>query len=258
VKTPAGPSIEALEELRTDCESLCRQCALIDFDGKPLYVVLGSEIIGDKNVERIGGCTTSLLDILARPSIESRGQWCGRGPALMINEKMMWQIAVEQCGTTSLPVFPKFKSLCLSVALHEAAHLAVDGTARQDISPEAAEYVSTKTLRAFRVALTETTATREERRSDREHHDAKWIRAILHLHHRACATNYWPLLAMQLDVVADLELYGLSPVWKFERAIGDEPARLIGLSIAEILASEPPGEFSKLYTADTDRLKGLQ
>jgi hypothetical protein len=176
----------------------------------------------------------------------------------MINEKMMWQIAVEQCGTTSLPVFPKFKSLCLSVALHEAAHLAVDGTARQDISPEAAEYVSTKTLRAFRVALTETTATREERRSDREHHDAKWIRACLHIFNRAMESEHWPLLFSMLDVVCPTIDYGLADVWAYAKALSDEPERMLHLSIRDILASEPPGEFSKLYTADTDRLKGLR
>ena len=248
------PTPDELETIRTDCENLCRQCAPIDLGSHPVYPVFAHELSEPSDL--FWGCTSALLDIAMRPTIGSR--WRGRGPCFMVNAQALYEIARRQCEVSGLPPLPRFKMLCLAVGLHEIAHVLADGHNFREASPAASERIVETLVPIFKNFIRRESPIFGTDEVERRDHDERWIRCALHLHHRACATNYWPLLAMQLDVVADLELYGLSPVWKFERAIGDEPARLIGLSIAEILASEPPGEFSKLYTADTDRLKGLQ
>jgi hypothetical protein len=81
-------------------------------------------------------------------------------------------------------------------------------------------------------------------------HDWKWIRAVLHVVHRAKA---WGLLTVP-EAVADLSgQYGLSSLGDYSAALGHEPAALDWLPLAEALARPAPAEFEELWAADVRR-----
>ena len=75
---------------------------------------------------------------------------------------------------------------------------------------------------------------------------SRFIRVALHLRHRADRAG---MLVPMFFFCAGNQ-YGLSPPNRYREALSDEPDRLAGLSIREILATPYPKTFWRLWTTD--------
>jgi hypothetical protein len=86
-------------------------------------------------------------------------------------------------------------------------------------------------------------------------HDSRWIRAVCHVVHRMKA---WGLLTVPA-AVADLKIYGMQgSLGDYSAALGDEPAALDWVPLAEALARPAPLEFEELWAADVRRSVGVE
>ncbi len=77
-------------------------------------------------------------------------------------------------------------------------------------------------------------------------HGKRFIRAALHLRHRAYAAG----TCIGLAFVCPNRLYGLSHANAYRVALGDEPVRLADARIRDVLASPPPAEISRRWADD--------
>jgi hypothetical protein len=255
--TADAPTAAELAEIRDSLETICREVAPRDLAGKNLYIVWRSELLDTPADIRVSlGCTTRNLDLIAKPAIGEK--WRGRGPALYLNDQSLWGMA---CGRVdaSWPnpaasarlIFAH--SICEAITIHELGHVAEDGFERKEVQEP--ERYAEKLLPLFRNHLETIEPTRLER-TERDH-GAEWIRCTLHMSHRATSISSFSLLQLELSALTlSTEFYGLSPTGKYFDAIGDEPARMIDASFAEILATEPPAAFTELFTSDRLARKG--
>lgn len=78
-------------------------------------------------------------------------------------------------------------------------------------------------------------------------HAADFNRRVLHLQARAALKGYEiPLPALCFAG----QRYAQSGAWKYRNALGDEPARMLNHTFAEIEAQLAPDEFTKLFDGD--------
>jgi hypothetical protein len=195
------------------------------------------------------------LDLIAKPAIGER--WQGRGPAILLNDQSLWRLAcqrAEKCLTPAASARLFFAhQICPAVALHEFGHVCDDGFTRPEVMTP--ERYAAKLLPEFRSFLASAEVTPLERPD--LHHGATWIRCTLHLIHRAVLARPFSSLGLELHFVTLVtEGYRLSPTWKYEAALGDEPERLAGLSFAEIVKMPPPEQFTALFSSDQLARKG--
>jgi hypothetical protein len=80
-------------------------------------------------------------------------------------------------------------------------------------------------------------------------HEARFIRAAVHLQHRASIAG---VTVAPSRLCAGRE-YGLSSANQYRNALGDEPCRLAADSIRELLDRHPPEAFSRLWAEDAAR-----
>jgi hypothetical protein len=80
-------------------------------------------------------------------------------------------------------------------------------------------------------------------------HDLRYIRALLHLHHRMESRGH----RVCLPLAFCHESYGLSSITEYADALGDEPQRTSWLTLTEAMAGPMPKDFQKLWTADVLR-----
>jgi hypothetical protein len=80
-------------------------------------------------------------------------------------------------------------------------------------------------------------------------HEWAFIRAALHLAHRAAALG----VDLTPRDVFDAETYGLTPTGRYVAALGDEPDRLAGCDFATVARTPPPAAFGELWLADVRR-----
>ena len=127
-----------------------------------------------------------------------------------------------------------------SVIAHEAAHAAL--SSESELEPD---------LSGLQVLLANPWRSWPLHRGEPwSGHDARWIRAVCHVVHRAKA---WGLVTVTA-AVADLSLYGLqSSLSEYMDALGDEPAASDWLPLGEALARPAPAEFEELWAADVRR-----
>jgi len=86
----------------------------------------------------------------------------------------------------------------------------------------------------------------EEARASPPHHGERFLRAALHLRHRAEAAG----VCIGPALICPNREYGLSHANVYQRALGDEPIRLADACIRDILVGPPPAEFSRLWADD--------
>lgn len=82
------------------------------------------------------------------------------------------------------------------------------------------------------------------------HEADTWLRLLLHLCHRASSSRWCPASA-----AVDAELYGLSRVGEYAKAIGDEPQRMAGATIEKIKVEPLPAAYLELWQFDKGRWK---
>ena len=252
-----GHALQTLPELRADLERVGSGILHYDIGDRPVYIVWAGELpTQDRHVPSCSGWTTDRLDVFCRDIIGDR--WNGPGVAVVVDHLYLLKAAshgspVAQCRAFLLGVADVF--------LHELAHavLPVEDQAEHDRAAAAAETMrhradnlaallegSMITLRAVVSKAIHRTGHPWE-----PSHGIDFIRASLHIAHRA---------GKLFDIPADLRGmgcagpgYGLSSPERYLAALGDEPDHRIRESIKAICESEPPLEFSALFTADTER-----
>jgi hypothetical protein len=213
-------------------EALCQQTAPRDLAGVPLYVVPQSALPADRGTaEACHGYTTPSLDLYLRDVIGPA--WRGRGPCMVINDLALLGEAPDELETCFL-----------ATALHELAHiLERPALYRERPNAEPARLMFEALLLAHVVAEPPSS---EEARASLPHHGQRFIRAALHLRHRAEAAG----VCIGAALVCPNRQYGLSHVNAYRAALGDEPIRLADARIRDVLASPPPQDFSRLWADD--------
>ncbi|MCE9556750.1 MAG: hypothetical protein K8T91_25655 [Planctomycetes bacterium] len=78
-------------------------------------------------------------------------------------------------------------------------------------------------------------------------HGLQFVRRVLHLHYRAERSGVSvPLPTLHCAGPH----YGLSGLWKYKRALGNEPERFMGATFGEIEATAVPSDFQLLFDSD--------
>jgi len=218
--------------LCAQAEALCQKIAPRDLAGLPVYVVPQSALLADLGTaEACDGYTTPSLDLYLRDVIGLA--WPGRGPCMVINDLVLLDEAPDDLET-----------YFLATVLHELAHVFERPALyreRPDAGP--ARLMFEALLLAQIVAEPPSS---EEGRASLPHHGQRFIRAALHLRHRAEASG----VCIAAAPICPNRDYGLSHANAYYAALGDEPVRLADARIRDVLASPPPEEFSRLWADD--------
>ena len=224
-------------DIDTQCsraEALCRQIAPLDLGDTPLYIVPQSHLpdhLGGKAV--CDGFTSPSLDLYTKNVIGPA--WRGRGPCMVINDTDF----DERMDPADI------ESAISGIALHELSHILDRPVVRHKPSP-AADPVRLR----FEALCMGDAVTREpapaEIATPFQGHGHRFIRAALHLRHRAEQVG---VLVPMFYFCAGSQ-YGLSHPNRYRDALGDEPAQMADTSIRDILDTEYPKAFWRLWTAD--------
>ena len=239
-----------LNEVRREVEQLCRDTLPLDLPKTtPLYVCWLSEIPSLQDGGFVLGLAYPYVDLIARDHIGDR--WRGRGPGFLLNDRALYAVAVASGANNPVWIRSQFRSNAVYTALHELGHVAEAGFDRTGEWERSPEVVNCLTDQVKQTVVKTTPADFDANDQQRQHGPA-WIRACCHLFHRAQA--HWPFGVLpSLTPVCDTENYGLSVVRYYRDALGDEPARLAYLSLADVLRSPAPTAFTKLYQHDRAR-----
>jgi hypothetical protein len=214
-------------------ERLATTLAEGDLAGGPLYLLRQSRMSTDLGTRHHYAFTHPRADLIYRDHITN---WLGRGPCAVINDMAI----VEDFD----PQDQEYITVCIT--LHELAHI-VD---RPVIYDRATDEACTE--RAIFDALVLADFSQRPQRADLPlyfGHELSYIRAVLHLAHRATAAGY----SVSSAGIFNGCKHGLSPTSLYEEAIGDEPKQLADQTIRQILASPPPVNMADLWMADLER-----
>ncbi len=239
------PTLQRLDRLRKNIEAECRAIAPADLAGRPLYVVLGSQLAAETAGDRLYGCTLNSLDLIARPHLDV---WHGRGPAFLINDRAIFAdtLTLHPYAVRSA-ILNIFERTCREIAIHEFSHILERGTARGEApSPAIMAAVRSEFCRASEG----TDATATAPRIDLQH-GPRWIRLVVHAVHRA-NSNGGRCLA--LENVAGNIGRGLSPASHYAMSLADEPERMADRRFSEIVAMPVPRTFDALWASDVEIL----
>jgi hypothetical protein len=216
--------------LAAEAEALCRAVAGRDLASVPLYIVAQSSLPPEAGSgDHCYGYTTPSLDLYLRPHLP---HWIGRGPCMVINDLAL----AEDHHADDL----QYVVQCC--VLHELAHI-LDRPAlfadRTDADPLKLQFealvVADATGRAPSIDVPAYYG-----------HGASFIRIALHLCHRATRHG----VDVGPGALCAGYRFGLSPAFRYQAALGDEPARMADWLISDILAAQPPPAFTELWNQD--------
>jgi hypothetical protein len=214
--------------LLAQAESLCRTIAP-DLDGQSLYIVPQSQLpdeLGGRSI--CDGFTTPKLDLYLRDVFGTN--WRGRGPCMVIDD-------TDFAGLDAVDI----EQAVMATVLHELAHV-LDRPPVQGYGPPADPgRMKFEALCVGHAVAAEPAAT-----VPYAGHEARFIRAALHLQYRASRAG---VTVAPSRLCAGRE-YGLSPANQYRNALGDEPCRLATDSIRQLLDRHPPEAFSRLWAED--------
>jgi hypothetical protein len=228
-----GPPVADLCRRAVD---LCRRVAPDDLAELPLYIVAQSAIrdtLGE--ARQTYGYTLGRLDLILRDQIGPA--WQGRGPCIVCNDLAMR----EDLGPFLTPTF-------LATALHELAHVLERGMTFEDQSEMCPDRLIFDGLVVARAMNELVPATQARQRFLQ--HDDRFLRTILHLCHRAERAG----VIVAPGLVCPNRQYGLSHANAYRAALGDEPERMAGSTIHDLLRSPAPGAFACLWADDLAHL----
>lgn len=227
-----APSRTDFDAIIAKGHSLCRKIAARDLGKLPLYIVRQSAIASELGAANgCSGYTTPSLDLYLRDHIGKR--WQGRGPCMVINDiALLADVHPED-----------LEDITLGTIVHELAHVLDHPRLYEDrpnVEPAKLKFESLVLADAI-------TRPRPAAKVLPYHgHGASFIRIALHLRHRAWQHGIH-LLANEL---CGGSRYGLSPGSAYKGTLGNEPRRLAHLTFNQIVAIEPPAEFTKLWADD--------
>jgi hypothetical protein len=227
---------EPLAGLCRRAEALCRLVAPIDLAGLPLYLVPQSAIRGAfGDAEETYGYTLNWLDLILQDQLGSA--WRGRGPCIVAND-----IAMRQDLGNDI------ESTFLATVLHELAHVFERdmryGPAL-DASPARMQFEGLRLAQIISEPVPESDHARTIHQ-----HDLRFIRALLHLRHRA--ERHGVRLAPGILFNDGPAVY-ITPI-EYRLALEDEPEQMFDASIRSILAAPPPSLFVRLWNDEREFL----
>jgi hypothetical protein len=136
----------------------------------------------------------------------------------------------------------------LATALHQLAHVLECGMTFEDqpeVCPQRLIFDGLVVAHAMNEPVPAT-----EARQRFVQHDDRFLRAVLHLRHRAGRLGV-PLAPDM--IVPDTQPMLWSPT-RYRIALGDEPDRLRGVPIRTILSMDPPADFVRLWADELTHL----
>ncbi|MFN3297555.1 hypothetical protein [Caldimonas sp.] len=212
---------------------LCHALAPIDLADMPVYVLPQSRLPADLGGAAIcDGFTQDTLDLYLRDVIGAG--WRGRGPCMVIRDA-----AFAGCAE------PRAIELTfLAIAIHELAHVLERDQPFRDRSDLTSEAIQQQALANGRQVASE--PSQAQRDQPWIYHNARFSRVAIHLRHRAGLLG----VPVSAALLCAGPAYGLSPASEYVKALGDEPARLLGDSFRTIRQSQVPDPFFRLWTAD--------
>jgi hypothetical protein len=229
--------IGGIDALIARAESLCRQVAPCDLGDAPLYILPQTGVPANCGGRSTAdGFTAPSLDLYLRDVIGPA--WRGRGPCMVVND-------IDLSDGQPDPI--DIESAFCGIVLHELAHILLRPAPfkpRPDAEPAKIAFES---LVVGHAVATEPPADAQV--EPFAGHEADFIRVALHLRHRAdLAGTLVPMFYYCAGT-----FYGLSHPNRYREALGDEPDRMAGLSIREILATPCPETFWHQWTIDVAR-----
>ncbi len=181
------------------------------------------------------GYTMRHADLVFHDLLKLQGRWCGRGFAVAVTVTQRDQF--------------------FGTILHELGHCLVRRGLDREWQLNRADLGETNVLHEF--FLENHTAPKDDEDNGRplwDGHELEFVRAMIHLHHRAAllgfAVHDWEIHAAGPD-------YGLSSAAKYCCALGDEPLAWIasGRPLQDLATIPPPQAFQDLWSADTANWK---
>lgn len=221
-------------------ENLCRSLAPADLGTAPLYVVRYSDADPYFRPPSAGAWTAGLLDEWLRPKLEQRGQWRGRGPAMLIRDP-----------AAGLPGLNSF----LHLVVHELAHRLERPRALLEIVDSAlVEQVATVVYNSPDLATRPTAVTfASPSLPPWTDHALPFLRACSHLVHRGQSQGFFCSMS---GIQSGGRIYGLSPGEAYSHLFADECAAWQRRSIIAIQAEPLPAKVLELWKQDTKHLLG--
>jgi hypothetical protein len=226
----AGHPGDDMAKILADAEALCRAVAGRDLDGIPLYLVPQSILpVECGSGDGCYGYTLASLDLYLRDHIPGHR---GRGPCIVINDRAL----AEDFNGEDLAYRTQ------AIVLHELGHVLDRPAVYEDrtgVDPNKLKF------EALIVAHVTSKPAREDI-PPYHGHEAGFIRVCLHLCHRANLVGF----DISPGAICAGYTYCLSVAQRYQAALGDEPARCMGMLFRDILATKPPAAFTELWTND--------
>ena len=214
-------------------EKLVRAAAT-ELDGTRLHIVRASET-AFADSPAFDAFVHPKADIWCREAI---GQdWRGRAVCIVVSD--------EALNREPQPMQP---DVAASWICHELAHVLVDGWwAGRDEAPVPGEEETARIVPAVAAHLKAPIPWKSEAQ-DKEvrDHGPAFLRAAIHLRRRIQAQGTY--LAAQGASAG--RYHWLQLIETYEGAIRDEPERLAGMRITDIIDLEPPPAFARLWEED--------
>lgn len=188
---------------------------------RTMYVVWESAT--GRRTKGMCGFTGPALASIYRTEIEALGTWQGLAPGIFICDESI----------RSTHDYEQSTRIIVSAAAHEAGHVIAEGCQYREANPEFCDQ--------FKTLLEDATGDKLETEFPEGGHDLNFIRATLHIGYR--------LESMGHDLEVD-DLWREGELFKpsaFLPYVQDEFERLRGLSVSEVLATDPPGQFKELF-----------
>lgn len=196
----------------------------------PLYVLAPPPSY--PNATGVEAYTFRSIDYAIRRSLMERAKWTGPGNTIVVSR-----------GDTD-------RETLFGLLLHEGAHCLPWSAPLADCDPTEQQIVHQADLVSrWANEPNDLSSTAPPWFPD---HDWKFVRRVLHLVFRAEQIGFTiPLPALHCGG----EQYGVSGLWKFKKALGDEPARMLAWNFTAIEEAKPPQEMIELWEADTARYR---
>jgi hypothetical protein len=245
------PGDDATLTLRLRAEALCLAVAP-ELRQRPFYVMLTSDLPAAERSRTTAGHVSPTMDLYLRPHLGE--QWRGRGPAMVVRDCLLQgEVAATLAGFDERlrPIVePRLWAVALPnfyrVVLHELAHIFALGGRYEPLGAAGEGAIRSHGYGGLVADIDRRIEADPDLDRQRPYHSpANWLRAVIHLRHRATALG----VALSPEPI---ERWGCSPFPLYVEALGDEPERFAGLPVAEILQRPLPAEYRRLLLADID------
>lgn len=232
--------IHKLRELRDRAEQ-----ALSAMLGQTTYICFGFELPKKLRPAHVFAYTRLALGCVVRPYLGCRDH--GPGPAVVIDERFLTQFARSWARGRFARPRVLAAQLFLGVVVHEFGHVFQIGWVHElepDLSISIVELAELST----EIQLAQPPALPTERPDPFVNHDAKFVRVMLHLHHRLRTA-----LGIRFEPFFEADTYGMAPLYRYRSAIGDEPEALADVPLQAIADIPPPEPFIEQWQSDVQK-----